>query len=90
VGTWSFTYDWDCDGSTNNTLFHIYDTGKFTTKTGAGGLWSFTDDTLTLTFGAGTAFTGTFSGDDTLSGTMASPDGKNSGCWSATRTSTTP
>jgi len=88
VGTWVLTYDWGCDGSSANAVWHIYEKGAFNDNTAGHGTWAVSKKAITLSYSNGTNYGGDVDG-DRMSGTMTAFS-STQGCWSATRTSTTP
>lgn len=88
VGTWATTFNWECDGSVGNNVWHIYSNETFITSEGDTGTWSVSNNTFTLNYAMGTIYNGTISG-DSMAGTAHAASGR-SGCWSSIRTSRTP
>ncbi|MBN2387060.1 MAG: hypothetical protein JXB85_08565 [Anaerolineales bacterium] len=83
VGTWNFSYDWNCDGDSRTGTFYIYDDRTFSDSQGGSGSWAYTSGELNLIYPGGTTYTGRLNG-NTISGTMVDADG-DEGCWEGTR-----
>jgi len=89
VGTWVTTYDWGCDGGSAISVDHYYSNGSYIDSDGNTGNWSVDKNSLTLNYADGTIYSGTISG-GSIAGTMVAARSGETGCWSSTRTSTTP
>lgn len=88
VGTWTMTWDWDCNGSTGTDAMHIYSNGTFNWG-GSAGTWSVDGDDIVFNFSTGTVYSGRVD-DDIMSGTMVSGGSGRTGCWSAYRINKVP
>lgn len=89
VGTWTMTNDWGCDGSMDTFVWHIHPNETFISSAGNNGSWKVDGQDITLNYANGTIYGGRID-DDRMSGTMTAAGSGEHGCWSATRTSTTP
>ena len=88
VGTWVMTYDWDCNGSAETVVWHLYNNKTFISSSGSNGSWSVSKKDITINYANGTIYNGIVNG-DSMSGTSRGISG-STGCWSAQRTSTSP
>lgn len=88
VGTWVINFDWNCNGTFDVTVWHVYTGGTFTASDGGSGAWKVNESDITLTYTNGTNYGGQIDGDG-MHGTMTDAFG-GAGCWTASRTSTRP
>jgi hypothetical protein len=84
LGSWTFQYDWGCDGGPRAMVWDINSDGTYTTSEGHHGTWRLNGSRFIATYSVGTVYTGTVSGDE-MEGTMVRYDGALEGCWTASR-----
>lgn len=87
IGTWTESYDYDCDGIDGSHPLSILSNGDFLDggPHDPRGTWTLVGNQITLTYQEGhTVLTGTVYG-DYMEGTFYSYVDYRSGCWSATR-----
>ncbi len=84
---WSFTYDWDCDGSRDTALWTLFTDHSFDSDEGETGAWSLTGNHFALVYDNQTTYTGELAG-NIMAGTMVEDLslGGDTGCWTATLT----
>lgn len=89
VGTWTISWDTDCDGIDGTRAYHFYDDGTLLDASGNAATWTVDGDQIAMSFAYGGLWSGTVGGDSTVAGTYVNPDAGR-GCWSGTKTSDTP
>lgn len=88
VGTWIMTYDWECNGSADSVVWHLYDNGTFISSSGSNGSYDVSGNDITVNYSNGQINHGDINGDSIL-GTMIAVNGRT-GCWAAQRISNAP
>jgi hypothetical protein len=89
TGRWDIIYDWSCNDANEAYIRNwVYDDATWANKRAAG-TWSLSGTAFQFIYGAdktGTVYTGTVSSScDTMTGTMESYNGVDTGCWTAER-----
>lgn len=89
VGTWTLSWDTDCDGNDGSRVYHFYDNETIVDASGNTGTWAVVDDAITMHFDYGGVWSGDIVADSTATGTYVNPEGGR-GCWAGTKSSDIP
>jgi len=91
-GTWTYAYDWGCDGGSSLSTWNIYPNKRFADTGYKYGSWVFQEDSVLITYDSGCLpiYSGkVFNQRRSMKGTMAcTTDRVATGCWSAKKRNT--